>query len=330
MRGLLALANRDRELIREEWDEEREAWEQRDAAMQSELMRGRDLEAMLRNDAERYSKGVANALKTHAAAKASWERREDQFLAELQEAHEECLTGTPQKLRTALEELEREREIGIVLRRERQIEVRLAEEAQETFLREQLSWGQREDVLRREIRAAEQRSPANPEALTRARDELAEIRRESAQRRSQVKALENELQQSKLGAAKMKHDLWGQRNNHVEEVHRLRDELEQKEKDLEDFVRKEKEATTVLERDHKSAMLRMERSLNAADRDFYDVVASKKSIVASMDKKADLMSKNAIAVANSGAGSSSDGPRRDLFLAKERAGEVGQAANGAK
>jgi hypothetical protein len=137
----------------------------------------------------------------------------------------------------ALEELEREREIGIVLRRERQLEARLGEEAQETFLREQLSWGQIEDALRRGLRAAEQRSAPNPDAVARAHEELGEMRRESAQRKSQVKVLENELQQSKLGAAKMKHDLWGQRTNLAEEVHRLRDELEKKERDFDGFVR---------------------------------------------------------------------------------------------
>jgi hypothetical protein len=83
MRGLLAQANRDREIVQEEWDEEHEAWEQRGAALQSELARGRDLEAMLRNDAERFSKGVSNAEKNYAQAKAGWKRRADQFLAEL-------------------------------------------------------------------------------------------------------------------------------------------------------------------------------------------------------------------------------------------------------
>jgi hypothetical protein len=82
--------------------------------------------------------------------------------------------------------------------------------------------------LRRELRAAEQRSASNPEALARARDELGEVRKENAQRKSLVKVLENELHQSKLGAAKMKDDLWGQRANLAEEVHRLRDELEKK------------------------------------------------------------------------------------------------------
>jgi hypothetical protein len=84
---------------------------------------------MLRMDAERFSKGVANAEKKYAQAKAGWERREDQLLEELQAAHEECLTGTPQKLRKALEELEQEKEIGATLRHERNQEARLGEEA---------------------------------------------------------------------------------------------------------------------------------------------------------------------------------------------------------
>jgi hypothetical protein len=118
-----------------------------------------------------------------------------------------------------------------------------------------------------------------------------------------------------------------QRAQLAAEVKFLREELGKQEKAYQNLELKEKEAKIFMERDHKKAMRRMEEANRAADRDFWDVLKSKNATIQSVEKKAGIMAKNAIAVANSGAGSSSGGPRRDLFLAMERAGEAGQAAN---